>query len=73
MVGRKKKNQNQIAGAPVSLLISCGGLGGEVEASGLSCQQINEPKRAMAEKEAAGLTATENSRLAKCGSIKGGC
>lgn len=72
MVGREKKKK-QIAGAPVSLLISCGGLDGEVEASGLSCQQINEPKRAMAEKEAAGLTATENSRLAKCGSINGGC
>lgn len=31
----------------------------------------HKPKRAMAEKEAAGLTATENSGLAKCGSING--
>lgn len=48
------------------------GLVAKVEASGpLRQQNINKPKRATSEKEAAGLTATEKQQFGQ--SINGGC
>lgn len=59
--GKKTKEELQFLS-----LSAVGGLAAKVEASGLRCQQnINKPKRAMSEKEAAALTATENSSLAR--------